>query len=105
MLGGEAVILVLIHPYLAEKPGNSEKIGYVIRQNFNGEQVIIPEHLTPFVSQVYLHDVLDFSRKEFNKAFNLSAQSKVEIVSLYEQFRLSDLCKEIYAGGDKPKKI
>ncbi|MCO8090076.1 restriction endonuclease subunit S [Acinetobacter pseudolwoffii] len=104
-LGGDTVFDINTPLFDPKDRENSEKISYVIRQNFNGEQVSIPEHLTPFVSQVYLHDVLDFSRKEFNKAFNLSAQSKVEIVSRYEQFRLSDLCKEIYAGGDKPKKF
>ncbi|WP_374571953.1 restriction endonuclease subunit S [Acinetobacter sp.] len=104
-LGSETVFDINTPLFDPKNRENSEKISYVIRQNFNGEQITIPEHLTPFVSQVYLHDVLDFSRKEFNKAFNLSAQSKVEIVSRYEQFRLSDLCKEIYAGGDKPKKF
>ena len=82
---------------------NSEKISYVIRQNFNGEQVNIPEHLTPFVSQVYLHDVLDFSRKEFNKAFNLSAQSKVEIETKWDLVKLPDVV-EINKVTKNPEK-
>ena len=72
-LGGDTVFDINTPLFDPKNRENSEKISYVIRQNFNGEQVNIPEHLTPFVSQVYLHDVLDFSRKEFNKAFNLSA--------------------------------
>ena len=47
---------------------------------------------------MYLHDVLDFSRKEFNKAFNLSAQSKVEIETKWDLVKLDEVA-EIISGG------
>jgi len=97
-LGGETVFDINTPLFDPKNRENSEKISYVIRQNFNGEQVTIPEHLTPFVSQVYLHDVLDFSRKEFNKAFNLSAQSKVEIETKWDLINLGELCDVITKG-------
>ncbi|MDN5638260.1 MAG: restriction endonuclease subunit S [Staphylococcus equorum] len=97
-MGGETVFDINTPLFDPKNRENSEKISYVIRQNFNGEQVLISEHLTPFVSQVYLHDVLDFSRKEFNKAFNLSAQSKVEIESKYPLMSVSSLV-EVISGG------
>ena len=90
-LGSETVFDIQTPLFDPKDRENSEKISYVIRQNFNAEQVAIPEHLTPFVSQVYLHDVLDFSRKEFNKAFNLSAQSEITIESKYPLERLASL--------------
>ena len=90
-LGGDTVFDINTPLFDPKNRENSEKISYVIRQNFNGEQVNIPEHLTPFVSQVYLHDVLDFSRKEFNKAFNLSAQSEITIESKYPLEKLVTL--------------
>ena len=97
-LGGDTVFDINTPLFDPKNRENSEKISYVIRQNFNGEQVNIPEHLTPFVSQVYLHDVLDFSRKEFNKAFNLSAQSKVEIETKWDLVKLGDVCHVLIGG-------
>ncbi|WP_179994610.1 N-6 DNA methylase [Acinetobacter sp. YH16053] len=97
-IGGETVFDINTPLFDPKNRDNSEKISYLIRQNFNGEQVSIPEHLTPFVSQVYLHDVLDFSRKEFNKAFNLSAQSKVEIETQWDLINLGELCDVITKG-------
>lgn len=103
-LGGETVFDINTPLFDPKDRENSDKISYVIRQNFNGEQVNIPEHLTPFVSQVYLHDVLDFSRKEFNKAFNLSAQSKVEIETKWDLVRLGDVC-DVLIGGTPSRAI
>lgn len=98
-LGGDTVFDINTPLFDPKNRENSEKICYVIRQNFNGEQISIPEDLTPFVSQVYLHDMLDFSRKEFNKAFNLSAQSKVEIETQWELKKLGSLC--VVKGGKR----
>ena len=92
-LGSETVFDIQTPLFDPKNRENSEKISYVIRQNFNAEQVAIPEHLTPFVSQVYLHDVLDFSRKEFNKAFNLSAQSKVDIETKWDLVKIETICE------------
>ena len=92
-LGSETVFDIQTPLFDPKNRDNSEKISYVIRQNFNGEQVAISEHLTPFVSQVYLHDVLDFSRKEFNKAFNLSAQSKLDIETKWDLVKIETICE------------
>ncbi|WP_180168219.1 N-6 DNA methylase [Acinetobacter sp. YH01003] len=100
-IGGETVFDINTPLFDPKNRDNSDKISYVIRQNFNGEQLTIPEHLTPFVTQVYLHDVLDFSRKDFNKAFNLSAQSKVEIETRWDSVRILQLLCKI--GGSQKK--
>lgn len=103
-LGGDTVFDINTPLFDPKDRDNNEKISYLIRQNFNGEQVSIPEHLTPFVSQVYLHDVLDFSRKEFNKAFNLSAQSKVEIETQWDLVQLNKVA-QIIRGVTYPKDV
>ncbi|MCH7386813.1 restriction endonuclease subunit S [Acinetobacter modestus] len=97
-LGGETIFEIHTPLFDPKNRDNSEKISYLIRQNFNGEQITLYEALTPFVSQVYLHDVLDFSRKEFNKAFNLSAQSRVEIQSQWNLVKLGDVCHVLIGG-------
>lgn len=101
-LGGETVFEVNTPLFDPKNRDNSEKISYVIRQNFNGEQVTISEHLAPFVSYVYLHDVLDFSRKDFNKAFNLSAQSKVEVETQWDLFKLETLMTIVRGASPRP---
>lgn len=49
-----------------------EKINTLIRQNFLGEDVVIPEDLSEFVSQVRLVDMIDFKRTAFDKAIKTS---------------------------------
>lgn len=91
-IGGETVYDINTPLFDPKNRENPQKISYLIRQNFNGESFDIDETLESFVSQVYLHDLLDFSRNEFNKAFNLSAQSKVTIDSTYPLAKLSSIC-------------
>lgn len=101
-LGGETIFEIHTPLFDPKNRDNSEKISYLIRQNFNADAVTIPEDLKPFVSQVYLHDVLDFSRKDFNKAFNLSAQSKVEIESKWDLFKLETLMTIVRGASPRP---
>ena len=95
---GETVFDIATPLFDPQNRDNADKISYLIRQNFNAEKITISEVLTPFVSQVYLHDVLDFSRKDFNKAFNLSAQSKGEIETKWSLVKLEAVAKAV--GGN-----
>lgn len=45
-----------------------EKINTLIRQNFLGEDVVVPENLSEVVSQARLVDMIDFKRSAFDKA-------------------------------------
>ena len=47
---------------------DQEKINTLIRQNFLGEDVTIPEYLSEFVSQARLVDMIDFKRTAFDKS-------------------------------------
>lgn len=57
-----------------------EKINTLIRQNFLGEDVVIPEDLSEIVSQTRLVDMIDFKRTAFNKAIKTSAFTNIDFV-------------------------
>ena len=59
---------------------NESKISYIVRQNFLGQAVNIPVDLQAHVSQAKLTDLLDFSRKDFNKAFSLTVEKDILVV-------------------------
>jgi len=80
---------------------DSSKLNHLIRQNFQAAskqmQPKIPEHLQAFASLRPLHEMLDFSRTEFDKAVQTALAEKVEIVSKYPLVKLKDLA-EVYRG-------
>lgn len=83
---------------------NSEKINTLISQNFLDELAEIPEVLQPFVSKMNLVDMLDFSRKTFDKAISLTIKKSVEIETKWELVKLGDVC-EVLIGGTPSRKI
>lgn len=56
------------------------KINTLIRQNFLGEDVVVPEDLSEFVSQARLVDMIDFKRTAFDKTIKTSAFTNVDFV-------------------------
>ncbi len=84
---------------------NPEKINALITQNFLSELSAIPDVLQPFASLVNLVDMLDFSRKDFDKTISLNVKKAAfEIESRWEIKRLSDLI-QIIGGGTPDTKI
>ncbi|MBA2881796.1 type I restriction-modification system DNA methylase subunit [Desulfosalsimonas propionicica] len=77
---------------------NPEKINSLIRANFNGETVHIPEELNDYVTTAWLTDMLDFSRKEFNKAISLTPKKASMVESKWELVKLDEIA-EIVSGG------
>ncbi len=77
---------------------NPEKINALITQNFLGELSAIPENLQPFASLVNLVDMLDFSRKDFDKTISLTVKKSVEIQSKWDLVKL-DSVAIIESGG------
>lgn len=63
--GINGIVTPLFNPVDLEDP---EKINTLIRKNFLGEDVVIPEELAEFVSQVRLVDMIDFKQTAFDKA-------------------------------------
>lgn len=84
--------------YDPENRYNQDKINSLIQDNFLGEAVAIPESLQPYASGMSLIDLLDFSRKNFDKHFNLSVKKNIQIETKWQIKKLSDLI-EIIGGG------
>lgn len=77
---------------------NSDKINSVIRTNFKGEPVTVPEELQDYITTARLVDMLDFSRKEFNKAISLTPRKNVLIESKWGQVKLPEICTFMQRG-------
>lgn len=67
--GINGIVTPLFNPVDLEDP---EKINTLIRKNFLGEEVVIPEELAEFVSQVRLVDMIEFKQTAFDKAIKTS---------------------------------
>ena len=80
---------------------NPEKINALITQNFLGELVEIPDVLQPFASLMNLVDMLDFSRKDFDKTISLTVKKSVEIQSKWNLIRVESVLLKI--DGDITK--
>ena len=84
---------------------DDSKINALIRANFEGKTISIPEALSGFISAVRLTDMLDFSRVTFDKALRTSAVKKVEISSKYPLVKLGEVAEIIrgvtYAKPDQ----
>lgn len=85
---------------------DGSKLNHLIRQNFqatsNQIQPEIPEHLQAFASLRPLHEMLDFSRTEFDKTIQTALAGKIEIISKYPLVRLGNVA-EISAGNSAPQ--
>jgi type I restriction enzyme M protein len=77
--------------YDPEDRYNPEKINALIQDNFSGNTVVIPETLESYASLVSLVDLLDFSRKDFDKHINLSVKKNISIDSKWESVKIANL--------------
>lgn len=84
--------------YDPQNKENSEKLNYLIAQHFENNLIEIPETLSAFVKYHNFIDLLDFTRKDFNKAINLNPQNITEqISSKWHLAKLGDI-SEIKKG-------
>lgn len=81
---------------------DEEKINSIIRNNFDKADIDIPIELENLVKTVSLMDMMDFSKVSFMKDFIGGGRKQKLIESKYQQERLSNICKDILAGGDRP---
>ena len=77
------------------------KINTLIRQNFLGEDVVIPEDLSEFVSQARLVDMINFKRTAFDKTIKTSVVLQISVESKYETMPLKDFVVEINPSRDE----
>lgn len=78
---------------------NSEKLNFLIQQNFIGKNIVIPATLIPFARTARLIDMLDFKRKEFAKGISLTPKQNLTILSKYDSVKLNDFIDTIESGS------
>jgi type I restriction enzyme M protein len=80
--------------YCPENRHNPHKLNVLIEDNFSGNTVVIPEVLHAYASMVGLIDLLDFSRKDFDKTISLNfKKTEIEIESSrWEIKKLGVIC-------------
>ncbi|MFY4862017.1 N-6 DNA methylase [Aliarcobacter butzleri] len=101
--GGENINDIQTPLFDPKNIDNEEKISYLIKEHFSGNTKKIKDEYKEHCSYINLVDMLDFNRVEFSKAINLSINKKVEIESKYPLVKISQISKDIIAGGDKPE--
>lgn len=75
---------------------DSTKINTIIRANFEGKAVTIPETLSEYVKTLRLVDMIDFSRASFDKAIKTSVAKKFEFESKYRSINLNQIANIEY---------
>ena len=82
---------------------NSEKINYWIQQNFNGnDEDFEAQNLSEYITYAGLVDLLDFSRKDFNKAFSLTPKKNLKIETKWELVKLENVCEIVRGASPRP---
>jgi type I restriction enzyme M protein len=85
---------------------NQEKVNYLIKQNFLGETVDIPESLSSVVTSAFLVDMLDFSRPDFSKSINTSPNQNLTINSKWDQEKIGNILSLEYGKSlPEPNRI
>lgn len=90
--GIDAINTCLFKP---DEYDNNEKINYLIRQNFLGEEFGIPESVSDYATTAKLVDMIEFSRTAFSKELKTSVSMKVVVESKYDIVPLKKFCQEI----------
>lgn len=96
--GGDTIHDIITLMFDPRNRNNTQKINYHIQQNFEGKPLSIPDDLRPFMTSARLEDLLDFSRKDFNKAVSLAPKKNVAIETQWDLVKLGEVA-EIQSGG------
>lgn len=100
--GGDTIHDIITPMFDPKNRQNDQKINYFIQQNFEGQPLDLPEHLQPFVSVARLSDLLDFSRKDFNKAFSLTPKKNTSIETKWELVKLENVMEISRGASPRP---
>lgn len=74
---------------------DEQKINAIIRKNFLGEEVEIPDELGETVTFGNLTEMMDFKSTAFKKELKTNVSLKVEVQSHYPIVKLKDYCEKI----------
>jgi type I restriction-modification system DNA methylase subunit/restriction endonuclease S subunit len=88
--------------YNPQKRSDPKKINYYIASNFKGNEVNLPEELQKHTATARLTDMLDFSRRDFDKAIDLTPTKKIIIDTKWDLKKISSII-DIIESGSRPK--
>lgn len=77
---------------------DTNKINNYIEQNFVGNELPISESLTNYIAYYNLSDMLDFSRKDFNKQISLTPKKTIAIQSKWDVVKMGEVVN-VNIGG------
>ncbi len=80
---------------------NNEKINTLISANFDRKNIVIPEHLSTYVTQANLADMLDFSRVGCDKQISLTPKKTVMIASKWPLKSVEYFLKDVTGNTTK----
>ena len=102
--GGSTVNDIITPLFDPKNINNTEKINYLIQQNFIGKSKPPTdlENLSGLISYANVADILDFSRKDFNKAFSLTPKKSITIETKWELVKIKDFIN-VLESGNRPK--
>ncbi|MDX8377362.1 MAG: restriction endonuclease subunit S [Mariprofundales bacterium] len=92
--GGSTVNDIITPLFNPKNTKDKSKINYLIEQNFLGNT---PNDLSDFaahkdlISYTTVTNILDFNRKDFNKAFSLTPKNNITIETRWELVKLGDV--------------
>ena len=81
---------------------NPEKINALIQENFTDGVMTVPESLQDYVTIARLVDMLDFSRRDFNKRISLVPRESIMIETERNWVRLSELMEIERGASPRP---
>lgn len=88
--------------YNPNKRNDNKKINHYIQENFLGNELAINEDLKPFIAYYQTADLLDFTRKDFNKQIQLSPKKvSAELLSKYESIKIESVLLKINGNTTK----
>ncbi len=104
-IGGDTVNDIITPLFNPKDRNDKTKINYLIQQNFLGKE---PNDLTDFepykelITYANVVDLLDFSRKDFNKAFSLSPKKNITIETKWDLVKLESIMKIVRGASPRP---
>ncbi|MFN9304113.1 MAG: restriction endonuclease subunit S [Candidatus Kapaibacterium sp.] len=100
--GGDTIHDIITPMFDPKQRGNAQKINYYIQQNFQGIPITISNELQAFMTEAYVEDLLDFSRKDFNKALSLTVKKDITVKSKWELVKLENIMTISRGASPRP---
>jgi len=88
--------------YNPNNRNDNSKISNYIQSNFLGKELTIIDELKPFINYYQMADLLDFTRKDFNKQIQLSPKKiSSELASKYESIKIESALLKVVGNTTK----